>query len=343
MRKDKIREKINNIKNLKFIKSRIKINKVHITVAVSVLVALALLLLFIFALSQGFLGGKHIREEPKIPSVSIGCDRVVWNGTELEIIATIQNINKPLFNWTVDGNDAGQGQNIMKKFDKGEHRVILNVTFDNKNLTANQTTLVIDSTDGVSVRDSSASNNQWGFQTMYKGKKYGVKGVRVSVDSSVQSEVNACGYLSSKALMAGNYTWNAIYQGNTIGSGKFNIKEVNEVRITRLDIAKSYTAGSTVNAQIVVVNTGSTAVTGFEIKTLAVNNNYAFMGDKAKKEYIDRYNTDLKPGVSYDIPIGFTIPEKVSGIRPSGKYTITVSLVLNGKVVDKKVVNTEVK
>lgn len=118
---------------------------------------------------------------------------------------------------------------------------------------------------------------------------------------------------------------------------------MNEVRITRLGIAKSYTAGSTVNAQIVVVNTGSTAVTGFEIKTLAVNNNYAFMGDKAKKEYIDRYNTDLKPGVSYDIPIGFTIPEKVSGIRPSGKYTITVSLVLNGKVVDKKVVNTEVK
>jgi len=84
----------------------------------------------------------------------------------------------------------------------------------------------------------------------------------------VQSEVNACGYLSSKALMAGDYIWKAMYQGNTIGSGKFNIKEVNEVKITRLDIAKSYTAGSTVNAKIVVVNTGSTMVTGFEIKTL---------------------------------------------------------------------------
>jgi len=67
------------------------------------------------------------------------------------------------------------------------------------------------------------------------------------------------------------------------------------------------------------------------------------MGDKAKKEYTDQYDTDLKPGVSYDIPIGFSIPEKVSGIRPSGKYTVTVSVVLNGKVVDKKVVNTEVK
>jgi hypothetical protein len=243
----------------------------------------------------------------------------------------------------VDGKDAGQGQKIMKKFDKGEHRIILNVTFDNKTLTANQTTLVIDSTDGVSVRDTFASKNQWGFQTMYKGKKYGVKGVMVSVEPSVPSEVNACGYLASKALLAGNYTWKAVYQGKTIGSGKFNIKEVNEVKITKLDIAKSYTAGSRVSAKIVVVNSGSTIVTGFEIRTLAVNNNYAFMGDKAKKEYTDQYNTDMKPGVSYDIPIGFNIPEKVSGIRPSGKYTITVSLVLNGKVVDKKVVNTEVK
>lgn len=335
---DKIQKKI---KNLKFIKSRKKIKKVHIIVAMAILAVLALLVLGALALSQGFLGGKHPREE--IPSVSIGCDRVVWNGTELEIAATTRNINKPLFNWTVDGKDAGSVQKISKIFDKGEHRVILNVTFDNKMLTANQTTFVIDSTDGVSVRDSSASNNQWGFQTIYKGKKYGVKGVTVSVEPSAPSEANACGYVSSKALMAGNYTWKAMYQGKTIGSGKFHIKEVNEVKITRMDIAKSYTAGSTVNAKIVVVNTGSTTVTGFEIKTLAVNNNYAFMGDKAKKEYTDQYNTDLKPGVSYDIPIGFTIPEKVSGIRPSGKYTITVSLILNGKVVDTKVVNTEVK
>ncbi len=37
------------------------------------------------------------------------------------------------------------------------------------------------------------------------------------------------------------------------------------------------------------------------------------------------------------------IQHKVSGIRPSGKYTITVSLIMEGKVVDKKTVNTEVK
>lgn len=340
MLKDKIREKI---KNLKFIKPWIKIKKVHISVAMVALATLALLLIFAFALSPGFFGEGQPQEKPKVPSVSIGCDRVVWNGTELEIAATTQNINKPLFNWTVDGKDAGSGQKLRQMFDKGEHRVMLNVTFDNKTLSANQTTLVIDSIEGVSVGDTFASKNQWGFQAMYKGKKYGVKGVKVSVDPSAASEVNACGYMSSKALMAGDYTWKAVYQGKTIGSGKFNIKEVDEVKITRLDIAKSYTAGSMVSAKIFVVNSGSTIVTGFEIRTLAVNNNYAFMGDKAKREYVDQYSTDLKPGVSYDIPIGFTIPEKVSGIRPSGKYTITVSLVLNGKVVDKKVVSTEVK
>ena len=331
---------IDKIKNLAFIKSRIKIKKIHITV---VLAAFAILVLSAFSLSHGFLGEKQTPEEPKPPSVSIGCDRVVWEGTKLEITSSTQNINNPQFNWTSDGRYAGSGAKLMNKFDVGEHRIMLTVTFDNKTLTANQTTVVIDSTEGVSVRDSIDSKNQWGFQTQYNSNKYGVKGVNVSVDSSAPSEVNACGYLSSKALMAGDHTWNAMFHGKNIGSGKFNMKEVSEVRITRLDIAKSYTAGSTVNAKIFIVNTGSTIVTGFDIRTLAVNNNYAFMGDKAKKEYIDQYKTDLKPGVSYEIPIGFTIPEKVSGIRPSGKYTITISLVLNGQVVDKKIVNTEVK
>jgi len=320
--------------------SRIKIKKIHFTV---VLAAFAILVLSAFALSQGFLGEEKTQEKPKPPSVSIGCDRVVWEGTELEITASTQNIKNPQFNWTSDGKYAGSGPKLMTKLDVGDHRIMLKVTFDNKTLTANQTTIVIDSTEGVSVRDSVASKNQWGFQTKHNSKNSGVKGVTVSVDSSAPSEVNACGHLSSKALMAGDHTWNAVFQGKNISSGKFNIKEVSEVKITNMDIAKSYTAGSTVNAKIVIVNTGSTIVTGFDIRTLAVNNNYAFMGDKAKKEYVDQYKTDLKPGVSYDIPIGFTIPEKVSGLRPSGKYTITVSIVLNGQVVDKKIVNTEVK
>ncbi len=336
MQKNKVNKKI---RNLKFFNSGKKLKKVHIAVALA-----ALSIVFgAFALGSGFLGGETQAEKPKIPSVSIGCDRVLWVGEELELAASVQNINNPAFNWTVDGKDAGSGQKIRQKLDKGEHRVVLTASFNNRTLSANQTTLVIDSTDGVSVQDSSASKNQWGFQTLYRGTKKGVKGVNVSVDSPAPSEVNACGFVSSKALLAGDHTWKATYQRKTIASGKFNIKEVNEVKITKLDIAKSYTAGSSVNVKIVVVNSGSTTIKGFEIRTLAVNNDYAWMGDKAKKEYVDAYDTDLKPGVTYDIPIGFTIPEKVSGIRPSGKYTITVSIVLKGQLVDKKVVNTIVK
>jgi len=48
------------------------------------------------------------------------------------------------------------------------------------------------------------------------------------------------------------------------------------------------------------------------------NNDFAFMGDKAKREFSDQYNADIKPGETYEIPIQMTIPEKVSGVRPAG-------------------------
>ncbi len=277
------------------------------------------------------------------PSVSIGCDRVLWKNTELELAASTQNINKPLFEWIIDGKIVGRSQKLNQKFDLGEHRAVLNVSFDNMTITANQSVIVIDSVDGISLHDSAASKNQWGFQTMYRGKMAGVKGVLVSIDSLPAAEVNPCGSLSTKALFAGEHTWRAQLQEFNIGSGTFNLKEVSEIKIARVDIAPSYTAGSTVNGKIILKNTGSTTVTGFDIKTVAVNNNYAWMGDKAKREFSDRYSTDIKPGETYDIPVRVTIPEKVSGIRPSGRYTITITLIMNGQTIDTKAANTEVK
>ncbi len=285
---------------------------------------------------------KILLEKPA-PSVSIGCDRVLWKNTELELAASTRNINKPLFEWTVDGKIAGRSQKLTQKFDMGEHRVVLNVSFDNMTLTANQSIIVVDSVDGISLRGSAASKNQWAFQTIYKGKVVGVKGVMVSVDSLPAAEVNPCGSLSTKPLFAGEHTWRAQFQGTIIGSGTFNLKEVSEIKIARVDVAPSYTAGGTVNGKIILKNTGSTVVTEFDIKTVAVNNNYAWMGDKAKREFSDRYSADIKPGETYEIPVRVTIPEKVSGIRPSGRYTITVTLIMKGQAIDTKAVNTEVK
>jgi hypothetical protein len=284
-----------------------------------------------------------IPQEKPAPSVSIGCDRVLWKNTELELAASTRNINKPLFEWTVDGRLAGRSQKLSHKLDMGEHLAVLNVSFDNMTLTANQSIIVVDSVDGISVRDSAASKNQWGFQTMYRGKMTGVKGVMVSIDSLPQAEVNPCGSLSTKPLFAGEHTWRAQLHGFTIGSGTFNLKEVSEIKIDRVDVAPSYTAGGTVNGKIVLKNTGSTTVTSFDIKTVAVNNNYAWMGDKAKREFSDKYTSDIKPGETYEIPVRVTIPEKVSGIRPSGRYTITVTLIMKGQAIDTKAVNTEVK
>ena len=329
-----MKDKIQNFKN------NLKIKKLHIALVMIILVSAAAVLATGFFLDLK----KSSQEKPKpIPSVSIGCDMVLWKNGELELTASVQNINKPSFNWTIDGKDAGSTQKINQKLDVGEHQVVLNTAFENKTLTAKQTTVVIDSVEGISIKDSAASKNQWGFQTLHKGRNFGIKGVTVSVDSISQGEVNGCGFISSKSLLAGDHAWTAMYQGKNIASGTFSLKEVSEIKISRIEVAPSYNAGDTVNGKIIIKSTGSAVVKGFNIKTLVVNNNYAWMGDKAKREYFDQYGSDLKPGEVYEVPITVIIPEKVSGIRPSGRYSITVSLILNGQTMDTKIVNTEVK
>ena len=283
------------------------------------------------------------KHEKPIPSVSIGCDRVIWKDTEEVLEATIKNIDKPSFEWKLSGINIGTGQKLSKKFDIGENSISLNVTFNNQTISANKSIFVIDSVEGIDLREYAASKNQWGFQTMFKGENMGVKGVMVYVDSLPPSEVNACGAVSTKALYSGEHTWKAQYHDVTIASGTFNIKETSELKITKIEIAPSYSAGSDVKAKIILMNTGSVAIKGFGTKTLAVNNDFAWMGDKAKREFSDQYNANIKPGETYEIPIQMTIPEKVNGIRPSGKYTITVNILLNDKTVDTKIVNTQVK
>ncbi|NJD53897.1 MAG: hypothetical protein FIB07_13640 [Candidatus Methanoperedens sp.] len=285
---------------------------------------------------------QEIPEKPE-PSVSIGCDRVLWKDTEELLEATIKNIDNPSFEWESDGTNIGNGQKILQKFKVGEHLILLNVTFNNQTLNAKKSIIVIESVNGVTLHEYAASKNQWGFQIMFKGKNMGVNGVMVSVDPFPPSQVNACGAVSTKALYSGNHTWKAEYRGAVIASGTFYIKEASELKIDRIEIAPSYFAGSDVKAKIILMNTGSAAIAGFETKTIAINNDYAWMGDKAKREYSNQYNADIKPGELYELPIQMTIPEKVSGIRPSGKYTITVNLLLQGKTVDTKIVTTQVK
>ena len=308
------------------------------------MILILIIVVLSFAMLSGFLlySKKPIVEKPK-PSIDIGCDMVFWNRTQTEIVASIKNIDKPTFNWTIDGISAGNTSRFTHEFDIGEHSVILNVSFDNKTLEATQAIIVIDSIDGIDIGGSQASKNLWGFQTTYRGKNFGVKDVMVSVDSQPPAEVSRCGYLATKELLAGEHVWKAYYQGEIITSGSFILKEASEMKISKVEVAPVYMAGDTVNGKVVLKNTGSIIINEFDLKTLVVNNNFAWMGDKARREYFNKYESNLKPGEMYEIIMDVTIPEKVSGIRPSGKYSITLSTLLNGQITDSKVVNTEVK
>jgi len=75
------------------------IKKLHVALA-----AIIVMVLIAFALGQGFFGGEKTPEKPKPPSVSIGCDRAVWNGKE-----------------------AGSCPDLIKKFEIGEHRIMITV------------------------------------------------------------------------------------------------------------------------------------------------------------------------------------------------------------------------
>ncbi len=311
----------------------------------SVLIVLLTVTIAIMAVAAIFLSDKepsHVKSI-EVPSVSLGCDRVVWKDAELELQASISNIKPSYFQWRIDSNVVADNvTNLKKKFEPGEHKVMLNVSFGSQMLQANQSITAIDSGDGIALRDF-PSNNQRGFQTMYRGKDVGVKGVRISIDSLPPQEVNPCGQLTTKGLFAGEHAWRAEYQGKNIANGTFTLKEVSEIKISKISVAPSYRAGETVNAKMILKNTGTSMIKGFEIKTTIINHKYEWMGDKARKEFTSHYDSELKPGMVYEIPIEFTIPEKVSGITPSGSYSITVSLVLNGKVVDTKTVNTEIE
>ena len=273
------------------------------------------------------------------PFVSIGCDRVVWNGDGLELLATVRNIENPQYQWIIDGKNVTGAIN----FNMGEHLVILNVKSGDNTYQAKKSIIVVDSINGISVHDSQASISQWGFQTLYNGRNMGVKGVLVSIDSNPMEEVNYCGQVTTKPLPAGQHSWRTEYQGKTLASGSFDIKEAIGAQISRIEVAPKYTAGDVVNGKIIVMNTGSTTLTRFGINTLVINHKYEWMGDVARMEYSRNYKPRIKPGDTYSIPIRVTIPAEINGIRPTGSYSITIDLVLDNRVVDRKVVYTEVE
>lgn len=115
-----------------------------------------------------------------------------------------------------------------------------------------------------------------------------------------------------------------------------------KLKISNLRIAPNYKTGDTISTELVVINVGTVDIDGFKIETLIINNKYAWMGDKAKREYSFDYSDTLRPGETAKLPIVATIPEKVNGIRPTGTYTINFEMTYSSDASSSITLETKV-
>jgi hypothetical protein len=90
----------------------IKITKPKIKKQYIFFILAAIILLLIF--NSGIFKKQEKPEKP-IPSVSIGCDRVIWKDTEEVLEASVKNVDKPSFEWKLGGINIATGQKLSRK------------------------------------------------------------------------------------------------------------------------------------------------------------------------------------------------------------------------------------
>ncbi|MCZ7355731.1 MAG: hypothetical protein O8C66_02870 [Candidatus Methanoperedens sp.] len=276
------------------------------------------------------------------PSVSIGCSRVEWKDAEIHLSAST-NMRSPSYQWLSDNKTLGTERNLVYTFKTGENSLILKAASGNDSAQDEIEIIIVDSTDGISAENVAGSMiNERVFLTKFKDAVYYVDGVSVILDEKDMGSIPECRKLTVSGLYAGAHTWKAMFRGKDIGSGSFSLESLAKLKITRVDIAGSYRAGDTVDGKIFLQNAGTVPVKDYAIKTLVVNHNFEWMGDISKKEFTDTFDYELKPGDSVQIPVQVKIPEKVSGIRPVGDYSITIQLLMNNQVEETQLVKTVV-
>lgn len=283
------------------------------------------------------------------PSVSAGCDQVVWQGTEVELHATTKNIKDPVFVWRSGEEILGTRKDLSHIFAVGEHTITLEVSFRDNRSAENRTMkdslriIVLDRVSGISVNVSAGrAPAERNFQTTYRGASMLIPGITITVDGIPYNKITGCGRISVAGLSPGQHRWYATYHGETVANGTFIVAEITQLKIKEVGIASLYHIGDTVDAKLVVLNTGTTPVSTFTVKVLIVNHKYEWMGDIAKYEYSTEYTNEIQPGQQMDLPVRARIPEKVGVIKPTGDYSITISLLINGQEVDRKTVTTTI-
>lgn len=266
----------------------------------------------------------------KEPQLNIGCSHVVWVDENETLTAHVNNmIGNISYSWWIDGinNNDTTVHELTKSFTQGAHSIKVTASNDTIKLEKEITITGISSAKDISVKPSPSSTfSTWKFQAGCCGTPANVQGIQIILNENPVGTSQMCTPVTINGMSAGNYTWSAQYHQQTVGNGIFEVPKNKVLRISNVDIASQYTTGDTISAKLIVINSGTQDIKGFHVNTHIINDDLAWMGDIATKEYTFDYKNTISPGESAQIPITASIPEKVKGVRPTGHYTITIEI-----------------
>ncbi|MDF1556750.1 MAG: hypothetical protein P1P80_01005 [ANME-2 cluster archaeon] len=260
--------------------------------------------------------------------LDIGCSRVVWVDETTSLSAAVSNMAGAVtYQWWIDGKHWGEGNTLTTTFSKGLHTIHAEANNGEQTLQKNITIRSVGSVEGISVDPiPSESYGMWRFQAYLDGDPTNIPGIQVSFNNQLADSSRPCSPANIIGVRAGSYTWVAKYHDQIVGSGTIEVPSIQKLKIFRIDIEPTYRTGDTISSILVVTNVGTQDIAGFHVRTYVLNNKYAYMGDAAAREFTFDYSKNIKPGELAQIPINAHIPEKVKGIRPTGRYTIDLEI-----------------
>jgi len=267
---------------------------------------------------------------PREPQLNIGCSHVVWVDENETLTAHVSNmIGNISYSWWIDdiNNNDTTVHELTKSFTQGAHSIKVTASNDTIKLEKEITITGISSAKDISVKPIPSSTfSTWKFQADCCGTPANVPGIQITLNENPVGTSQMCTPVTISGMSAGNYTWSAQYHQQTVGNGIFEVPKNKVLHISNVDIASQYTTGDTISAKLIVSNSGTQDIKGFHVNTHIINDDLAWMGDIATREYTFDYKNTISPGESAQVPITASIPEKVKGVRPTGHYTITIEV-----------------
>lgn len=278
------------------------------------------------------------------PELHIGCSHIVWEGENITLMANVNDfLGTVRYSWWIDNKNESDSPESNFIFSEGVHVIRAEASNGSFMLDKEITITAISSIQGITVEPQpSEYHGTLKFKTYFNDVPANVPGIQILFDDNIIGVSEQCKPVSVTGTTFGTHIWSAQYHDQNISSSIIEVPVVEKLKISNINIAPKYKTGDTISAELVVINVGTVDVDGFKIKTLIINNNYAWMGDKAKREYHLDYSGTLRPGDIAKLPIETTIPEKVSGIRPTGTYSINLEMTYSGKESSSIALETKV-